>query len=239
MAKSAAPGGRPRQSGIVAEDPREGIVTAAAELFAEKSFGATRMTEIAQAAGLRQSSIYYWFRSKDEILRAIMDQNRVSLTAARALSGRDEPAAVRLYIVLYQDVVQMCSAPLNFFDLEEAANNQPEVFSDFHSDYEELFRRLQQMVEDGITSGEFEEVDPGEFVRTALSLNEGSQYRFHAESHSLEDMHRYADSAARTSVRAVLQDVAGLAEIQARAAQGIAGYRALASDEMQPAASAV
>lgn len=227
MGNSAALGGRPRQSGIVPDDPREGIVTAAAELFAEKGFSATRMTQIAQASGLRQSSIYYWFRSKDEILRAIMDQNRVSLTIARALAPRRESAAVRLYIVLYQDVVQMCSAPLNFFDLEEAAKNQPEVFSDFHTDYAELFGLMQKVVEDGIAAGEFEQVHPHEFVRTALNLNEGSQYRFHVENLSLTDMHRYADAAARTSVRSILHDVATLESVQQSALSGVAGYTAL------------
>lgn len=237
MGKSAALGGRPRQSGIVPDDPREGIVTAAAELFAEKGFTATRMTEIAQGSGLRQSSIYYWFRSKDEILRAIMDQNRVSLTAARALSKRKEPAGIRLYIVLYQDVVQMCSAPLNFFDLEEAANNQPEVFSDFHDDYEELAVRMQEIVEDGVFAGEFDPIDASEFVRTALNLNEGSQYRFHVSNLSREDMHRFADAAARTSVRAVLHNVADLTPIQEAAQEGIAGYRAVIHDEWVPLGS--
>ncbi|NDK31697.1 TetR/AcrR family transcriptional regulator [Nesterenkonia haasae] len=230
MGKSAALGGRPRQSGIVPDDPREEIITTAAELFAQKGFKATRMTEIAESSGLRQSSIYYWFRSKDEILRAIMDQNRVSLTAARALSDRPESAGVRLYIVLYHDVVQMCSAPLNFFDLEEAANHQPDVFSDFHSDYRELFARLLTIVEDGVLAGEFDPIDPSEFVRTALNLNEGSQYRFHVESLGLEEMHRFADAAARTSVRAILRSVDELGTIQQSARAGVAGYRALISD---------
>lgn len=236
MTKVAPVGGRPRQSGIVTDDPREGILAAAAELFAEKGFGATRMTEIAQESGLRQSSIYYWFRSKDEILRTIMDQNRVSLTAARALAEREEPSAVRLYIVLYQDVVQMCSAPLNFYDLEEAANNQPEVFSDFHSDYRELFGRLRRIIEDGLEAEEFCPVQPDEYVRTALSLNEGSQYRFHVESRSRSAVHDYADCAARTAVRGILADVGRLPAVQQEARRGVAGYRALASEEMQPSA---
>lgn len=228
MAKIAAPGGRPRQSGIVTDDPREGILTVAAELFADKGFNETRMTEVAEAAGLRQSSIYYWFRSKDEILRAIMDQNRVSLTAARALSYVEESAAVRLYIILYQDVIQMCSAPLNFYGLEEAAKKQPETFSDFHADYDELYHRMETVVQDGITSEVFCEISAPEFVRTALSLNEGSQYRFHVDGRRREEMHDYADSAAWMALRSVLRDAQDLDTIRARAREGIQGFRALA-----------
>lgn len=224
MTRAPSQGGRPRRSGVVADDPRGDILKAAAELFAARGFGSTRMDAIAERAGLGQSSLYYWFRSKDEILRGIMNQNRVSLEAARVLAPRDEPAAVRLYIVLYQDVVQMCTAPLNFYDLEEAAKKQPEVFGDFQTDYDELSALLRGIIGSGIASGEFIDVAPEEFARTALSLNEGSQYRFHASGQSRDDLHGFADAAARTSLRAVMSDVDRLADVQAAARAGIAGF---------------
>lgn len=224
MTRAPSQGGRPRRSGIVAEDPRGDILKAAAELFAANGFGSTRMEAIAQRAGLGQSSLYYWFKSKDAILRSIMNQNRVSLEAARALTDRDEAAAVRLYIVLYQDVVQMCTAPLNFYDLEEAAKKQPEVFSDFQGDYDELAVRLRSIIESGVRSGEFIDVVPAEFARTALCLNEGSQYRYHAAGQSRDDVHGFADAAARTSLRAVLADVGTLAGVQEAARAGVAGF---------------
>lgn len=224
MTKAPSQGGRPRRSGVVAEDPRGDILKAAAELFAAKGFGSTRMDAIAERAGLGQSSLYYWFRSKDEILRGIMNQNRVSLEAARALSERDEPAAVRLYIVLYQDVVQMCTAPLNFYDLEQAAKKQPEVFSDFQDDYDELSARLADIIAEGVASGEFIDVAPAEFATTALCLTEGSQYRFHASGQNRGELHGVADAAARTSLRAVMSDVRALPAVQAAARNGIAGF---------------
>ena len=201
VAKLASSGGRPRHSGVATDNPRREILAVAARLIAQNGFNATRRAAIAQESGLQQSSIYYWFRSKNEILRAIVDQNRVSLTAARALSGRPEPAAVRLYIVLYQDVVQMCSGPLDFFDLEEAAKKQPDVFSDFRGDYDELVVRLREIVESGTASGQFHRVPAAEFVRTALSLTEGSQHRFRAEGHDISDMprHRAGDSRGRAN----------------------------------------
>ncbi|RLV57009.1 TetR/AcrR family transcriptional regulator [Aeromicrobium phragmitis] len=225
MVNSPRLGGRPRRSGVVMEDPREGIVSAAAELFAAQGFHATRMSQIAQASGLRQSSIYYWFRSKDEILREIMEQNRVSLTAARRLVEEDAPAAVRLYIVLYQDVVQMCSAPLDFFDLEEAAHDQPDVFDDFHADYGELVDRLRTLVDEGVRDGTLEPVEAVTFVRTALSVNEGLQHRFHAGGAGA-GVHDLADSAAWTSVRSVLADVREMDAIRSAARAGVAGFTA-------------
>ncbi|MCT1354989.1 MULTISPECIES: TetR/AcrR family transcriptional regulator [unclassified Gordonia (in: high G+C Gram-positive bacteria)] len=233
MTKRGSAGGRPRESGMVTSEPRVGILTAAASLFAEKGFASTRMAEIAQAAGLKQSSIYYWFNSKDAILRAIMDQNRASLIAARTLADRPESAAVRLYIVLYRDVIQMCSAPLNFYDLEEAATKQPEVFRDFHEDYHELVRLLQLIIDDGLATGVFCAEPASDFVRTALSLTEGSQHRFHVDGRKESDIDGFADSAARLAVRAIVEDPDTMDHVRREAQHGIAGIRACPDTEDQ------
>ena len=56
------------------------IVAAASRLFASKGVASTRMSEIADGAGLQQSSIYYYFRNKEEILRDIVvNANRIPL----------------------------------------------------------------------------------------------------------------------------------------------------------------
>jgi AcrR family transcriptional regulator len=43
------------------------------ELFAERGFHGTSMRQLAQRADLRQSAFYYYFRSKYDVLLAIMD----------------------------------------------------------------------------------------------------------------------------------------------------------------------
>lgn len=184
------------------------------------------MTEIAEAAGLQQSSIYYWFGSKEEILRAIMEQNRESLSAARALAPRSEPAAARLYIVLYQDVLQMCSAPLNFYELQDAAMAQPEVFADFQPDYAELFSLIRQLFVNGVQRGELRASDPDRFTRTALSLNEGSQHHYHLAQMGTGDISEVAHDAARMAVCSILTKPGRMPEIERLAEQGIGGYRA-------------
>ena len=60
--------------------PRDEILAAATRLFAERGVAEVTMSEIAVRAGLRQASLYYWFRRKEEILAEIVEQvNRVPL----------------------------------------------------------------------------------------------------------------------------------------------------------------
>jgi AcrR family transcriptional regulator len=53
---------------------REKIVDASIESFLEKGFRGTRITDLAEAAGVAKSTIYNHFSSKEEILDSILDR---------------------------------------------------------------------------------------------------------------------------------------------------------------------
>ncbi|MGQ0700205.1 MAG: TetR/AcrR family transcriptional regulator [Panacagrimonas sp.] len=52
---------------------RKYILKAAAKLFRDQGYVATTLRQIADASGIQAGSIYYHFRSKDEILAEILD----------------------------------------------------------------------------------------------------------------------------------------------------------------------
>ncbi|HMK45424.1 MAG TPA: TetR/AcrR family transcriptional regulator [Methanocella sp.] len=52
---------------------RERILDAALDLFAEKGFDAVSLREIAEVAGVRKATLYYYFTTKDEILEKIFE----------------------------------------------------------------------------------------------------------------------------------------------------------------------
>lgn len=53
---------------------REQILEAALQVFAEKGFQVARMQEVANAAGVSNGTVYNYFRSKDEVLLALLAQ---------------------------------------------------------------------------------------------------------------------------------------------------------------------
>jgi AcrR family transcriptional regulator len=53
-------------------DAKMRILQAAIQVFAEKSFAGSRVDEIAEAANVPKSVIYYHFKSKDEILEVLI-----------------------------------------------------------------------------------------------------------------------------------------------------------------------
>ena len=93
--------GRPPLSTTSEANRRTALLNAAARLFVEKGFDATTTRDIAQAVGMRSGSPFYHFRSKQELLKAVMvsglDDGHARLLAA--IAGIDDPAR-RLHVLV-------------------------------------------------------------------------------------------------------------------------------------------
>ena len=62
-------------------DKRERILRAAIKVFARKGFYATRVSEIAKAAGVADGTIYLYFKNKDDVLISIFEDRITRLIA--------------------------------------------------------------------------------------------------------------------------------------------------------------
>lgn len=91
----------------MSEDRLEGdarraqIVGVARRLFAESGYRASTTRELARAAGVSDALMYRYFKSKDDVLRAVVDQGLAGFAAMReaAGAGRDGPLAERLTVL--------------------------------------------------------------------------------------------------------------------------------------------
>jgi TetR/AcrR family fatty acid metabolism transcriptional regulator len=73
--------GSPKGKGRRGTDKRERILRAAVEVFARKGFYATRVSEIAKAAGVADGTIYLYFKNKDDVLISIFEDRITKLIA--------------------------------------------------------------------------------------------------------------------------------------------------------------
>lgn len=58
----------------IAEERREQIIDAAMRVFAEKGFARATNRDIAHEAGITSGLIYYYFKSKEDLLRAALEE---------------------------------------------------------------------------------------------------------------------------------------------------------------------
>jgi AcrR family transcriptional regulator len=140
---SAGPG-RPRhqQPSRPGATARDEILDAAAELFTTQGFASTSTRSIADAVGIRQSSLYHHFKTKDDILEDLLE-GTVSggLRFARVVAA--EPAAEaapgsRLHAVALYDGTQLCNARWNLGVLYHLPEVRSTRFARFLADRQEL-----------------------------------------------------------------------------------------------------
>ncbi|MDO9299944.1 MAG: TetR/AcrR family transcriptional regulator, partial [Anaerolineales bacterium] len=92
----------------VSEERKEKILNAARKIFARKPLKDVKMQDIARKAGLSVGGVYWYFKSKDEILGALLLQNaEANIAALKTLSEMDAPAAARIQTFLEQVVGQV------------------------------------------------------------------------------------------------------------------------------------
>ncbi len=85
----------------VTQERRKQILRAAVEVFAEKGFHRTRVSDVARQAGVAYGLIYHYFESKDALLNSIFEENwAVFLKVLDDLKQQPELSAVdRLFQV--------------------------------------------------------------------------------------------------------------------------------------------
>ncbi|MFE3316542.1 TetR/AcrR family transcriptional regulator, partial [Embleya sp. NPDC059213] len=78
-------------------DTRRRVRETASTLFAEKTYGATTLQDIADTMGVTKAALYYYFRTKEEILADLVEPAIVELEAIldRAEGQSFSPAATR------------------------------------------------------------------------------------------------------------------------------------------------
>jgi len=176
---SRRPVGRPRaRAGEASElGARAEIVAVASRLFAAKGVAETTMAEIADGAGLQQSSLYYYFRSRDAILEEILSTvNRVPLDFVERLKLDGGPAAVRLYRLIRFDVAALSEFPFDINEVHRLASRQPDRFEVYWEERQRLNDEVEAVVVEGVAAGEFVAVDPRLTATTLLANDEAVQH---------------------------------------------------------------
>src|ERR1043166_2696624 len=81
MPKAAAKRTNTRNS---TADKRSSILRAATRVFARNGYFNSKVADIARAADVADGTVYLYFKSKEEILHSIFDQNIATLSRQRA-----------------------------------------------------------------------------------------------------------------------------------------------------------
>lgn len=145
-----------------AEQTRRRILGKAREVFSRRGYFLASMEEICSTAGVSKGSVYYHFRSKQDLFLAILEQYSDDWLAkwqeksAGVADPRERLLTLAEYFALDLDSPLMNAA--TEFAGSESAN--PEVREQLNKMNTSYIPVVRQIVEDGIASGAFRQGDP-------------------------------------------------------------------------------
>ena len=162
----------------VSEERKSQIMNAAEQVFTHKGIDAARMDDIAEQTGLSKGTLYLYFKSKDELMIAILD--RIFMDAFRQLEARKnrESSATDAINSFTEDAIRdykrmLLIMPVAYEFLALAFRNKTvqKALKRYMRHYMDV---LVPIVQRGIDSGEFKTVDAKEVAIAAGAIFEGT-----------------------------------------------------------------
>ncbi len=185
--------GRPRtvatSSGL---DPAEEILRHAAQLFSANGLGATKISEVAEAVGVKPPAIYYHFANLDAIvehlLRYVVEESAAFATRTAASEGTSTD---RLSALVAQHVQRLTDTPYDLWFVAGMSDANSERFPEARRHAKQWRRAVATLFEQGRAAGEFREID----TVVALSVVSGMVYGALEAHHRVgsTDPHQIAD----------------------------------------------
>ena len=145
----------------MAEDVKQRILDAAAQLFMEKGFSATTVRELGERAGVGQSSLYHHARSKADVLVDLQDRFTDELLSRfeNSLASSSSPSEQLLDMMrVLLAIIETHQAEVTIF-LREGHALPPEFAERVRRKRDQVDQMMDQVLRRGMKTGEFRSVD--------------------------------------------------------------------------------
>ncbi len=163
MRKSSTADARPQDERIFAE---------AVRIFKQKGYHASSVQDIADAVGLKKGSLYHYISSKEELLLEIFERSTGALTKRlQAIIASDLSPTDKLRQAIQAHLVALCDQlDLYTVYLSESRALTGRVNAKVHAEAERHARLVEQILQEGIRSGDFRSVDSKMVTHAILGM---------------------------------------------------------------------
>lgn len=137
------------------QDRRRSILDSAVEVFAEKGFHRSRVSDIARRAGVADGTIYLYFKSKDDVLITIFEERMEELLrdARRVVDETaDQLEKLTAFARFHMGQVERNRSLASVFQVELRLSNK--FMKEYHPQHlREYLDIIGEIVRDGQTKG--------------------------------------------------------------------------------------
>lgn len=157
------------------EESRAAILNAAVREFAREGVSAARTDAIAHSAGVNKALLYYYFKDKESLYQAVLNEVFSGVRAAieNALA-QDLPPKERLcaYVRAHFDYIASHPSYPRIVHAEFlSATKHPARLQRVAREYfRPVFAGIASLLQEGAESGEFRHVDPIQFIPSMIAI---------------------------------------------------------------------
>ena len=162
----------------VSEARKDQILDAASEVFADKGVHASRMDDIVEKTGLSKGALYWYFKSKDDILIGIFERMfQRGYEELGNLKDVDSLASERLLYITewvieyFNRMLRLMPLAYEFMAWAFRRKFVQDAFKLYVNKYMDI---LVPLIQQGIDAGEFRQVDPLDVAISTGAIFEGT-----------------------------------------------------------------
>jgi len=137
------------------------ILEGALSVFKEKGLDGATMDEIANTSGFGKATLYYYFKSKEEVFSAILVDGWQNIweSLEPVIAEQDSPRKtfVNVLIKIAENAQNRPGLFEFLFNVPKTITLDDQPWKDYQH---RLYAILQGLLEDGVNKGEFPKVDP-------------------------------------------------------------------------------
>ena len=164
-ARSAKAAASPKAMGKTKKEAlRRTVLEAAAKLFAQRGFGGTNLQDVADALGISRPALYYYFKSKEEILASLVEEVSVFLghQATELAAKADFNPSETLRQMVLSHARWLLEHGLEFRVVDRSEHDLPAATRRTHDKAKRaLLDDFTRTIQRGIDLGHFRPVDAG------------------------------------------------------------------------------
>ena len=143
------------------EARKQRILKGALEVFKTSGLEGATMDQIAQNSGFGKATLYYYFKSKEDVFSAILEDGWENIWASLEPIIADEGSPRNSFIKLLMKIAEIAQERPGLF---EFLFNAPKTIKLDNQPWKEYQHRLygviQGLLEDGVKEGEFPKINP-------------------------------------------------------------------------------
>ena len=159
------------------QERRQQIMQAALACFSRKGYHKTTMDDIVAESGLSKGTLYWYFKSKDELFFSLTSsfflemQQDIGAIFEQHASATDKLRTLgREFASYFQEVAEFLNVFFEFY-MQGTLNEQLNQL--FHSMLSQYRGMIAGIIDEGVRAGEFHEVDADQLAIAVMAAYDG------------------------------------------------------------------